>query len=150
MPFRPDIVITRPDSPEVLLVVEVKSRIADVTNAEAQLKRYMVQINCPVGMLVTDRDTHFYRNTYTSYDEQTVHIIGSCPTGELFGRLLDRASLTESELEWHTYHWLEGLGSRSSADWPASVREAIESSVLPSVMSGTVRAGGPRWRRTGS
>jgi hypothetical protein len=150
MPFRPDIVITRPDSSEVLLVVEVKRRIADVTNTEAQLKRYMVQISCPVGMLVTDRDTRFYRNSYTGYDEQSVHIIGSCPTGELFGELSGPASLTESELEWHTYDWLESLRGRSSAHWPVSVGEAIESSVLPSVMSGTLGAGGPRWRRTGS
>jgi len=44
MPLWPDIVVTRPDSPEVLLAVEAKAVVADVKSTEAQIKAYMVHM----------------------------------------------------------------------------------------------------------
>jgi hypothetical protein len=136
MPLRPDIVVTRPDSPEILLVVEVKRNVADQKSAEAALKSYMVHMSCPVGMLVTPEQVRFYRNHYTGYEPQTIEMIGECPTGELLGKL-PRGAVAESDLERPVEEW----------PWPVAVREAIESSVLPLVSAGIVRAGGPRWRR---
>jgi len=78
MRLQPDIVVTRSDSPEVLLVVEVKDRIADMDNAEKALRDYMVHMSCPCGMLVTREQTRFYRNAYTDYEPQTVEMIGMC------------------------------------------------------------------------
>ncbi len=150
MPLRPDIVITRPDSPEVLLAVETKAVVADVKSAEAQLKGYMVHMSCPVGMLVTWEQTRFYRNRYTDYEPHTVEMIGACATSELFGPTPAKSSLAESYLERLVEEWLESLRVDSRRSWPYSVREAIEASVLPVVIGGIVRAAGPRWRRTGS
>jgi hypothetical protein len=148
MPLRPDIVVTRPDSPEVLLVVEVKGDLADQKTTEAALKSYMVHISCPVGMLVTRKRVRFYRNRYTDYAPQTVEMTGECPTGELLGTL-HRGAVTESDLERSVEQWLESLQAGGYSSWPSAVREAIESSVLPVVSGGVVRAGGPRWRRAG-
>ena len=150
MPLWPDIVVTRPDSPEVLLAVEVKAVIADVKNAEAQLKAYMAHMSCPVGMLVTREQTRFYRNRFTDYEPQTVEMIGACATSELLGPLPAKSALADSYLERLVEEWLESLRLDARRTWPSSVREAIESNVLPVVMGGIVRAAGPRWRRTGS
>jgi hypothetical protein len=146
MALRPDIVVTRPDSPEVLLVAEVRRSVADQKSSEAALKSYMVHMSCPVGMLVTPEQVRFYRNRYTDYAPQTIEMIGECPTGELLGRLPQRA-MTESDLEGPVEEWLESLRLGGDLSWPSAVREAIESSVLPAVSVGLVRAGGPRWRR---
>lgn len=150
MPLWPDIVVTRPDSPEVLLAVETKVAAADVKSAEAQLKAYMVHMSCPVGMLVTWEQTRFYRNRYTDYEPQTVEMIGVCATSELFGPIPAKSSFADSYLERLAEEWLESLRVDSRRTWPSSVREAIEASVLPVVIGGIVRASGPRWRRTGS
>ena len=146
--LRPDIVVTRPDSPEVLLVVEVKGNAADQKNTEAALKSYMVHMSCPVGMLVTPEQVRFYRNRYTEYAPQTIEMTGECPTCELLGPLR-RGAVTESDLERQVEEWLESLPAGGDRSWPSAVREAIESSVLPVVSGGIVRAGGPRWRRAG-
>jgi hypothetical protein len=146
--FGLDIVVTRPDSPEVLLVVEVKGNVADQKSTEASLKSYMVHMSCPVGMLVTPEQVRFYRNRYTDYAPQTIEMIGECPTRELLGTLPRRA-MTESDLEGPVEEWLESLRLGGELSWPSAVREAIESSVLPVVSGGVVRAGGPRWRRAG-
>ena len=146
MPLRPDIVVTRPDSPEVLLVVEVKGNVAEQEGAETALKSYMVHVSCPVGMLVTPEQIRFYRNRYTDYAPQSVEMIGECPTRELLGAL-PRGAVTESDLERPVEEWLESLRFGGDRSWPSAVREAIESSVLPVVSGGVVRAGGPRWRR---
>ena len=148
MTLRPDIVVTRPDSPEVLLVAEIKKgNVTDQNSAEAALKSYMVHMSCPVGMLVTPERVRFYRNRYTDYRPQTVEMIGECPTGELLGPLIQGVS--ESDLERPVEDWLESLRVGGDRTWPSAVREAIESSVLPAVGAGIVRAGGPRWRRAG-
>jgi len=99
MPLWPDIVVTRPDSPEVLLAVEVRAAIADVKNAEAQLRAYMTHMSCPVGMLATSEQTRFYRNRYKDYDPQTIEMIGGCATSELLGPMPAKSLATESYLE---------------------------------------------------
>jgi len=148
MLLRPGIVVTRPDSPEVLLVVEVKGNVADQKSTEAALKSYMVHMSCPVGMLVTREQARFYRNRYTDYAPQTIEMIGECPTSELLGTL-PRGTVTELDLERRVEEWLESLRVGGDLSWPSAVREAIESSVLPVVSGAIVRAGGPRWRRAG-
>jgi len=129
-------------------VVEVKSTASDARTSEGALKSYMVHMSCPVGMLVTPEQVRFYRNRYTGYAPQAIEMIGECPTGDLL-RVFPKDSLRESELERSVEEWLEGLRVGSDRSWPSAVREAVESSVLPIVSDGIVRAGGPRWRRAG-
>jgi hypothetical protein len=150
MPLWPDIVVTRPDSPEVLLAVEAKAVVAGVKSAEAQLKACMVHMSCPVGMLVTWEETRFYRNRYTDYEPQTVEMIGACATNELPGPMPAKSSLADSYLERLVEERSESLRLDARRSWPSPVREAIEANVLQAVIGGMVRAAGPRWRRTGS
>ena len=129
-------------------MVEVKGNVADRKSAEAALKSYMVHVSCPVGMLVTPEQVRFYRNRYTGYTPQTIEMIGECATGELLGTPT-RGAAIESDLERTVEEWLESSRAGGDGSWPLAVREAIESSVLPAVSGGIVRAGGPRWRRAG-
>jgi len=129
-------------------VVEVKGNISDTKSTEAALRAYMVHMSCPVGMLVTPRQVRFFRNRYTDYSPQTVEIIGECPLDELLGPL-SQGEVTESDLEHLVEEWLDSLRVGGDRTWPSAVREAIESSILPAISSGIVRAGGPRWRRAG-
>jgi hypothetical protein len=150
MPAGLDIVVTKPDSPEILLAVEVKAGADGAQDAEAQIKDYMVHRSCPGGMLVTSEDTLFFRNLYVGYEPDTIQRIGQCRTNELLGAMPDAALVTESYLVQRVEQWLEDLPGISRRSWPPSALEAIESYVLPLVRSGNIRAAGPRWRRTGS
>jgi hypothetical protein len=146
----PDIVVMKSDSPEVLLAVEVKAGAIRSRDAEEELKAYMVRQSCPIGMLVTPEGTSFFRNRYTSYDPEAVQKIAECQTAELLDGIPDKASVTEEYLESRLERWLEDLREGGSRSSPPGVEEAIESLVLPALLSGVVRATGPRWRRTGS
>jgi hypothetical protein len=59
MAFRPDIVVTGPDG--VMLVVEVKTSLPNLQHSEEQLKRYMIGMQCPTGVLVTPERMWVYR-----------------------------------------------------------------------------------------
>jgi Putative restriction endonuclease len=149
MPFWPDIVVTKSDSPEVLLTVEVKASSTDVLDSERQLKAYMASTGCPAGMLVTPEQTRFYRNRYTEYGPESVQTLGETATSALLEGI-PRQAVTEEYLARRAEEWLESLRLQTQQSWPPSVREPIESIILPIVLGGSVRAGGPRWRKTGS
>jgi hypothetical protein len=150
MPVWPDIVVTKPDSPEVLLAVEVKAGAGGALVAETQIRDYLVHQSCPIGMLITPEGTVFFRNPYTGYEPDTIQKIGECRTDELLGGMHDRVVNVEPYLVLQVEQWLEKLPTSGRRSWPPSVAEAIESFVLPAVTGGIIRATGPRWRRTGS
>jgi hypothetical protein len=145
-----DIVVTTPDSPDVLLVVEVTVNTEALMDIESQLKTYMAHTSCPAGMLVTRETERFYRNRYTHHDHETVERLGECPTVELLGGLQTRLPIAESYLEERVEQWLDSLRQSGNQTWPSTVQEAIEACLLPAVLGGVIRAGGPRWRKTGS
>jgi hypothetical protein len=150
MPAWPDIVVTRADSPEVLLAIEVTARGGGMPDCAAELKAYMLHQSCPVGVLVTPDETRFYRNRFSGYDSSAIDQIGECQTIELLDAIPPRALVTEAILVRLVERWLEGLRLGTSRLWPASAAEAIESYVVPAVAIGLIRATGPRWLRTGS
>ena len=107
-PLQPDILVTRAGSPEILLVVEVKGSLSDSNSNEWPLRSYMVEMSCPVGMMVTSTYVRFYRNRYIDYSPKTVEMIGECQTAELFGASVG-GSLRVAELERAAGDWLESL-----------------------------------------
>jgi hypothetical protein len=146
MPVSPDIVVTKPDLPEIVLAVEIKLARVPPQVAAAQLKGYMARQSCPLGMLVTPDDTFFLRNPFTGYDAETILNAGECRTKDLLGAV----PATEEELELRVEQWLESLPAQERRSWPASAQEAMEFLVIPAVTGAIVRAAGPRWRRSGS
>src|SRR5882672_4931916 len=76
MPAQADIIVTSPDSTDVNLVVEAKLRFTDLPAAERQLKHYMLQVRCPLGILISPERLWIYRDRFTSNSEESVERLG--------------------------------------------------------------------------
>jgi len=160
MPFAPDIVVTTQDTPRLLLIVEAKLASRIRSQDESQLKSYMLQMRCPIGLLVTPDEIVVYRDTYTAHSEESVRRVGTFPSPkswEVFkaphhGTPGSNTDL-EARFEQRVRSWLEHLRSspaEDAGDVPEEAREALVDYVLPAVSQGTVRAGGPRELRVPS
>jgi hypothetical protein len=103
---RPDIVVGKPESSEILLVVECKTR-GTQASADA-LKEYLVRQNCPAGILITPETTVFLTNRYTGFQPSSIEQTG-------------------------TVLWLDTLAVAPWGSWPTSARESSETLVLPAV-----------------
>jgi len=137
------------------VVAEVKLVLGDADAAERQLTRYMFGMRCPVGMLVTPDRVRGYRDTYREQGEGSVERVVEFETPPslakeippLEGSSAERATLFERAVQ----SWVERLAQGSElADLPPDARQALEENVLPALRRGEVRAGHPRWRRTGT
>lgn len=146
----PDILITASDSPRILVAVEARLDRQRLENAIQQLRHYMVQMSCPVGLLVLPDELYIYRNKYTGTDENAVERIGHYRLGSAFQRF-DRVSAGHSLqakgrlFESYVQHWLEHLPMSDEIErLPPDLKDALEIHVLPAIESGVVRAAGPR------
>ena len=61
MAFEPDIIITTPDGR--LMVIEAKVTMNDLPRTEEALKRYMVGMQYPFGLLITPEKGWVYRDS---------------------------------------------------------------------------------------
>jgi hypothetical protein len=143
---RPDIVVAKRESYEVLLAVEVKG-IAAQDSAEG-LKEYMVRQNCPAGILVNPETVLFLTNRYTDFKPSSIEQTGACTTPELLGQTAGRRQ-TEADMVERVLLWLDTLAAAPRMSWPPCARESIETLVLPAVLNGVVRSTGKRLRRAG-
>jgi hypothetical protein len=156
MPFEPDIIVTSREAPDVGLVVEAKLDVPDLPAVEQQLKRYMFGMRCPVGLLVTPDFVRVYRDTYREHGVASIDLVGEFPSpkslseGPVSRAHVSRATPGVSHADV-VQEWLEQLAQGSNlSELSRPLREAMEQHVLPILAQGEVRAGGPRWRRTGS
>jgi hypothetical protein len=154
MPFEPDIIISDRDGFRFSLVVEAKSRVADLAVAERQLRRYMIGNGCPLGMIVTPETLRIYRDTYRSQEEDSIARVGEFPTAGLFGPAAEQpasASTRGLRLDDLVQTWLETLRSPSAlSSLQSDLRAALEEHVVPALFEGEIRAARPRLRQTGS
>lgn len=160
MPFEPDILVTSSDGTRRWLVAEVKLSAQGLNASEPQLKRYMVRYRYPTGLLVTPESVRIYRDTFTSYEADSVECVGEFSLiGVLDPDVLSTMSAIEDSrlrsfrLEDAVQDWLEGLRSASVvAALPPGLRAAVQEHVVPALEEGEVRAAGPRWlqQRTGT
>lgn len=144
MPFEPDIIVTTPEPIRVALVADAMLQIDDqmLPIVERQLKRYMVGMRCPIGLLITPERIRLYRDLYTSESEDSVERIGEYPAGGIFGKKSwdDEASFADE-----AQAWLDRLNEESSRrTLPKTLRDAVEENLLPELTRGPVRAAGPR------
>jgi hypothetical protein len=148
MPAQADIIVSSPDSTEIRLVVETKLKIVDLRETEHQLKNYMLQMSCPLALLVTPQQLRVYRDRFTSYSEDSIELLGEFNIEGLI-RFPSSPTLAQESgvaFENAVQSWLEYL---STADHPREglgpgFREVIDHYILPAVESGVVRAAGPR------
>src|SRR5438552_12790771 len=70
MAFEPDIIITTPDGR--IMVIEAKVAMNDLPRTEEALKRYMVAMQYPFGLLITPEKGWVYRDSYASLSPASV------------------------------------------------------------------------------
>lgn len=138
MTFEADVVVLSHDVPEVRLVAEVKRAIRDLTEAEAQMRRYMLDRRCSLALLVTPERTRIYRDTYADYTDATVELVGEFSTADLLD--LERAPTDESALQDAVRDWLDRLTVSWSSALPktAAAREPVLRYLVPEVTEGRV------------
>jgi hypothetical protein len=142
MPFQPDILVTSADEPRgVTLVIEAKVNLPDLERTEAQLKQYMVHMQCPIGMLITPERMWLYRDSYSTRAPDSIKRVGEYNIKSLWRE----PPPTEGTLfEVFVQHRLEDLAKTPAQGLPGDLREALREYILPAIATGDVRAAHPR------
>lgn len=146
-----DIIVTSPDFSEITLVAETKLAVEDLQEAEFRLKRYMVQVNCPVGLLLTPGKLRIYSDQYISNSSDSVRLVGEFDIPKILSFHSEDPNSGGSEdlFEQRVQEWLQGLAtSLEISNYESPLKEALRKYVVPSISGGIVRAGGPHPARS--
>lgn len=139
--FEADGIVLSRDVPELRLVAEVKRAITNLAQAEAQLRRYMLDRRCSLALLVTPERTRIYRDTYADYTDATVQLVGEFATAELLD--LEQVPTDEAALQDAVREWLDRL----AIAWPSALpksptaREPVLQYLVPEITDGRVASG---------
>ncbi len=140
MAFQPDILVTTPEG--VMLVVEAKVILPNLSRTEEDLKEFMVRMQCPIGLLITPERMWLYRDFYTTGSRKSVERIGEFNVTPLWPK---RPPSHPGPFEMFVQQWLEDLVTEQPyKDLPKELREALREYVMPAVARGEVRAAHPR------
>jgi hypothetical protein len=115
MSARADIIVSSPDSTEVKLVVEAKLQVPSLRETERQLKNFMLQLRCPLGLLITPKCLWVYLDRFTSYSEDSIESLGEFNVEGLL-RFHWPAPGGGAAFENHVQAWLEDLASDTRRD----------------------------------
>lgn len=137
--FEPDILINTPDGR--VMVIEAKVAMNDVPRTEEALKRYMVEMQYPFGLLVTPEKVRVYRDFYSSLLPASVKQVE-----EFDGTRIWRQSPPRQGLEFEAFvqQWIENLVDFLPESLPPQFKDIVQAYVLPALASGEVRAAHPR------
>ena len=146
MPAQADIIVSSPDSTEVKLVVEAKLQTPDLQRTEQQLKSFMLQLRCPLGLLVSPQRLWVYLDRFTSYSEDSIERLGEF---DITGLIKFQLPATGGGVAFENavQAWLENELSSSALRGQVKdpkLMEVINHYILPAVETGIVRAAGPR------
>jgi hypothetical protein len=146
MAFQPDIIVTGADSSEIALVAEARTKLRDVESSKLQLKKFMVGISCPVGLLVTPERLWLFRDQYLASSEDSVTQVAEFDVKSVLNFAQSRTARDdEPAFEQLVQSWLEGLATESGLQaLPTELRSAAQLYIVPAVSQGTIRAGHPR------
>jgi hypothetical protein len=145
MPAQADIIVSSPDSTEVKLVVEAKLQTPDLRETEHQLKNFMLQLRCPLGLVVSPQWLWVYLDRFTSYSEDSIERLGEF---DMTGLINSHFPATGSGVAFENavQAWLEDLSTsvtRGEVKDP-KLLAIINHYILPAVETGIIRAAGPR------
>jgi hypothetical protein len=146
MAFGPDIIVTDPESSDVVLVVEVKTSEGNLGSSERQLKRYMAGMRCPVGILATPKRLRLYRDRYLGTSEDSIARVAEFDTKHVLKfKISEDDRRGEYQFVQRIQAWLEGLDSEAGLrELPDDLRRAAQLYIFPAVSQGVVRARRPR------
>jgi hypothetical protein len=122
--------------------VEVKSGSTNLDEAARQLQEYMTAVACPLGLLVTPRETHVYQETYSG-SADSIRELAVVETPVLIGAR--DLSTNERELEWAVRRWLETMVRHPGVPQHRAGEAArVEDYLLPAMVDAEVTVAGPR------
>ena len=137
--FQPDILITTPDGQ--VMVIEAKVTMNDLPRTEEALKRYMVGMQFPYGLLITARKGWVYQDLYSSLSPDSVKQVEEFDSSVLWSEPPPDSPL---RFEAYVQRWIEALADYPTELLPPKLKEIIQEYVLPAVSIGEVRAAHPR------
>ncbi len=141
MAFEPDILITTPDG--IALVVEAKVSLQNLARSEEELKRYMVRMQCPIGLLITPEHMWLYRDFYTVDSATSVQRVGEFDVATLWHQ---KPPAQGSAFEGFVQQWLEDLVAEyPDRELPKDLNEALGKYIVPAVAAGDMRAAHVRY-----
>lgn len=148
MAFRAGIIVTSPDSSEIILIVETQLAIKNLQETESQLKRYMLHVGCPVGLVVTPDKLRIYKDQYLSSSLDSVRRVAEFDISKVLNFRSQDPQIEEREflLEQRVQEWLEKLPANLDLpQYEPSLKDALRWHVLPAIFEGTIQAGGLRY-----
>jgi len=148
MPAEIDIIVSSPDSIGAQLIVETKLHLRDLRAAERQLRNAMMQLSCPVGLIVTPERIWIYEDKFLSKTPESIERVGEFDAGQLLHFTpTDTSQQTGRLFESYVQRWLEDLPrtGRSDRVRDKDLWQALNKYVLPAVETGEVRAASPRY-----
>jgi hypothetical protein len=149
MAFTPDVIVTTDYSPATIaLVGEVKGATANLDEAALQLKEYMLQMGCPVGIIFTPQALRIYKYRFLGRTQDSIELVGDFPSGEIL-EALEPVARTESAVESTLVGWLDELAhTGQAAVSDQRLKSAINEHILPAVSGGRVSVVHPRIRES--
>jgi hypothetical protein len=139
MAFQPDILITTPSGR--IMVIEAKVSMNDLPRTEEALKRYMVAMQYPFGLLITPEKGWVYRDLYSGHSPESVKRVGEFDSTPIWRQKPPRQGL---EFEAFVQQWIEDLADFPAELLPPQLKDIVLGYVLPAVAGGEVRAAHPR------
>jgi hypothetical protein len=139
MAFQPDILISTPDGQ--LMVIEAKVTIDDLPGTEEALKRYMVGMQYPFGLLITPEKGWVYRDSYSSLSPASIQQVEEFDSAPIWQQKPPREPL---EFEAFVQRWIEDLANFPTQSLPPQFKDIVQGYVLPAIAVGEVRAAHPR------
>src|SRR5271166_1915909 len=82
MAFEPDILISTPSGR--VMVIEAKVTMNDLAQTEEALKRYMIGMQYPFGLLITPEKGWVYRDLYSVLSPESVKQVGEFDTTQIW------------------------------------------------------------------
>jgi hypothetical protein len=139
MTFSPDVIVTTDYSPgTIALVGEAKGATVNLDEAAPQLREYMLQMGCPVGIIFTPQVLRIYKYRFLGRTQDSIELVGDFPSGEL---LETRGPVAgpDSAVESDPFGWLEELAHTGQvAVSDQRLKSAINEHILPAVSGGRV------------
>lgn len=139
MVFIPDVIVTTDYSPATIaLVAEAKGHGTNLDEAAIQLKHYMLQMSCPVGIIFTPQVLQIYKDRFLGRAIDSIELVGAFPAGQLFNARAPSAG-AESPVESALFEWLDELAH--TGQMPVSnpaLKSAIDQYILPAISGGRV------------
>ena len=145
MAFTPDVIVTTDYSPATIaLVGEAKGAGADIEEEALRLKEYMLQMGCPVGIILTPQVLRIYKYRFLGRTQDPIELVGDFPSGELL-EAREPAAGAESAVESALIGWLDELANAGQVGVrDQRLRSAINEHILPAISGGRVSIVHPR------